>query len=102
MELYTNGSRLRGVGYVLIQNINNKTYFIKCGRPSLNQAQLNYSTIQIELQACSSPATSSGTSCGTRTAQGIIAWCNNLALVRCSTKDFTLNKSPSVVLMFEK
>ena len=48
--LYTDASRLRGLGYILTQRLpeENKTRVIECGSISLTSAQQNYSSTEIE------------------------------------------------------
>ena len=100
MELYTKGSSLKGVSYVLVQKIRNETEFIQCGSATSTEAQKSYLTMEVELQAVL-------LACDKlpyylRFAEGTICWCDNTALVGCSSKDFTLNRSPWVILMLQK
>jgi len=51
-ELYTDASRLYGIGYALIQrDAHGKIRLIQCGSQSLSSAQRNYATIELECLA---------------------------------------------------
>ena len=52
--LYTDASRLNGLGYLLIQeNKEGRKYLIACGSSKVTQAQSGYSTTELELSAAS-------------------------------------------------
>ena len=50
-KLVTDASRLHGLGFVLMQQHNDKTKVIQCGSRSLSPAEKNYSTLELELTA---------------------------------------------------
>ena len=51
-ELYTDGSRLKGLGYILTQvKEDNSRAIIQCGSTNLKKAQREYSTSELELLA---------------------------------------------------
>ena len=50
-QLYTDGSKTNGIGFILLQEYNGKKQFFQCGSTSLTTTQQNYSIIKIELSA---------------------------------------------------
>ena len=50
-RIVVDASRLHGLGFVLMQQHNDKTKVIQCGSRSLSSAEKNYSTLELELTA---------------------------------------------------
>ena len=50
-RLITDTSRLRGLGFVLMQHKDDKTKVVQCGSRSVSPAEKNYSTLELELTA---------------------------------------------------
>ena len=67
---------------------------------SLNDSQNNYMTIEIEMQAVLLACEKFGFYL--RYAEATTLWTENAEMVGAAKKDFTLQRSPRLCLMFEK